>query len=150
VRTSLAVLAICGWLVGCKAEPSGQTSQSRTRNASEAPDDVKQTATLSIRKYVLQSRPQGEIDQWTIVASAMRPLTGADRANRITEKWCVGMSYVVRESATRPWEDGRRVVLVVRDGNGLTPSKTNYNDYVMRDEPIAMGFSRCLEDRPFY
>jgi hypothetical protein len=69
-----------------------------------------------------------DVDQLTVSGSGPSLLTGADRANGITEKWCVNVYHVTRPSArwsTNPqWEDRRPTILVVRDQNVLKASRS--------------------------
>lgn len=48
-----------------------------------------------------------------------KELTNADKANRIENKWCIGLSYLKRNSDDTWYEDWRSVVIVKYQGQPL-------------------------------
>ena len=112
------------------------------KNASAAPDDVTRSAIMSVKDVFRSGGGMlWSLDHVSITKIGPSPLTGADRANGITEKWCVLVNFAARLN-TQPWEDRHNAILVVRDQHGLKPRLLpNYGD---GESAATDNFVRCL------
>jgi len=111
------------------------------KNASAAPDDVTRSAIKSIEDGYRRLGGKSSLDHVRITNIGPSPLTGADRANGITEKWCVLVNYAYRYE-TRPWEDHHSAILVVRDQDALKPRMLP--TYGGGESAATHNFVRCL------
>jgi hypothetical protein len=114
-----------------------QKSESPARSASDAPDDVQRSAIVEVLDIF-----KGNVDQMTITDSGRPSLTGADRANGITEKWCLKLKFVFQQSTGSQWADKDRAILVIRARAGLHANM--YLNYGGTEQFVAGTFRECL------
>lgn len=96
----------------------------------------------AVQPAVSASYREWEIDNFVIHSAAQGAVTPADKANGLTERWCMSVAFIGRLHGG-PWVDRAQVVRVVRYTTGVQGEV--YGQYFMaKYNPI----DRCTAGEP--
>lgn len=130
----ILVFAFCSFLmVSCDSLP--------TNSLSTLPQEAKD-ATISLEEVTCQTRLL-ECKDFKISHSKPLEITAAEKANGVTEKWCVSLKYVFKSKGDKEWRDGRNYMSNMPDNFGSMMAKKNGT--WERLQTPDFGFCECKQ-----
>jgi hypothetical protein len=125
-------------LFGCGSGGSGENSQMDESTVTENPSEVGFQAIELLGEEARGVQQGAEVRDFKIRWEEQAPLTSADRANGLSEKWCVSVSYAVNYPIVGSWQDATGTVLV-------TKSEASQYPYKARVYPAGLSDRRSID-----